>query len=261
MGKDGIERLVPLTLEERYEELFGAHPKEHGAREILYNLFSCLDIRMFGLAFAVDGCSLSIHGPISIQNSTNLIKDSTIQLQGLSSPYRNSSEKGKDHKKTTLGTQFVVDKALHCFPVVVNPNSRKEYQKYIGDRACLTKEDYELFKKASLTAVTDCNSYSKKGCYNVFAIYIELKSDAGEGLPNLNNLIKYIEPEDEDKGALDLSKFGFLDAHNEKIQAIEVYYDNLTLDIVLPKEWDNNLRDKCTLMDMSGNVLNTEKEI
>jgi len=55
------EYLRPKTLKERYEELFGTIDKAN-PKEVLKNLFSCIDIKNFGATFAEEGQNISITG-------------------------------------------------------------------------------------------------------------------------------------------------------------------------------------------------------
>lgn len=114
--KNGAVFLVPRTLKERYEYIFGVEDmkKDKDIKVILKNLFSAIDVKNFGSTFAEADANISITGAVQIGQGFNLYNGSETQEQNILSPFKDpkaaeKNKEGKDAKNSTLGTKIVSD--------------------------------------------------------------------------------------------------------------------------------------------------------
>lgn len=233
-GKNKEVSLNPRSLKERYENLFDVKDlsKENDNREILKNLFSCLDVKNFGATFAESKKNISITGAVQIGQGFNKYEDTNPEEQQILSPFRADKKSGKDDnvdseeaKNSTLGTKIVSDEAHYFYPFVINPNSYKEFVE-MGVTDGYTFEDYKRFKEASLVSATYFNTNAKVGCENEFALFVE--TDENLYLPNLS---EYVEFKKGEKNVIKLNCSDLLNSVKEKIKNIEVYYNTYTTEI------------------------------
>ena len=79
--KNGAVFLVPRTLKERYEYIFGVEDmkKDKDIKVILKNLFSAIDVKNFGSTFAEADANISITGAVQIGQGFNLYNGSETQ--------------------------------------------------------------------------------------------------------------------------------------------------------------------------------------
>ena len=217
-----------MTLQRTYEYLFDTKLKKSSGSgkkkqknenddrgEVIKNLMTCKDIKLFGITFATD-VNVGITGAIQINHSNNVLKNTEVYLDDILSPYAS----GDDKSASTIGNEFRVDKAHYIYNFSINP---KEYLKYAEFDLEFTREDYELFKQYSLDSVTRLNTRPKVGCENHFAMFIELKENE-YFTPNMRKYLNVIENDNEivyDLG--DLSKV--LTDIEDKIDSIEIYYN------------------------------------
>ncbi|WP_291635993.1 type I CRISPR-associated protein Cas7 [Clostridium sp.] len=226
------ENLNPRSLKERYESLFTPLSEVKTSREVLNNLFSCVDVMNFGATFAESKLNCSITGAVQIQQGINIYKDSEIETMDILSAFRNPSEKkdGSERAQTTIGEMVVADRVHYAFGFSVNPQNYNEFA-FLDGFDGYTKEAYEAFKEASRVGVTALNSNTKAGCDNEFALFIELKEGSKAYLPNLVDGIRYIPGENDDKNCYDLTNLSFLEDIDTEIAAIEIYYDSYTTNV------------------------------
>ncbi|GAX88009.1 CRISPR-associated protein Csh2 [Lebetimonas natsushimae] len=197
--KDGSLR--PKTLKERYEELFGKLDKKTPTKEVLKNLFSCIDVKNFGATFAEEGQNISITGAVQIGQGFNKFENTNVEIQDILSPFSDGKKvkAGEDVNQSTLGTKIMVDEAHYFYGFSVNPRNYDEYKSVLDDFKGYTKEDFKEFKKAARFAVTRFATNSKFGCDNEFALFVEYESE--KYLPDLSEYIKF----DSEKREIDLS--------------------------------------------------------
>lgn len=220
------ENLIPKTLKERYEQLFGAANKD--TIEIIKNLFKAIDVKNFGATFAEEGNNISITGAVQIGQGFNYYEDSDSFEQQILSPFRDpkgktdkSTKEKEDAKNSTLGTKIISDEAHYFYPFAINPLAYQEYIK-LGFTEGYTEEDYEKFKKASLSAANSFSTNAKIGCDNEFALFVETKIDAY--LPTLTPYIKFKKLGEGKKNIISLNLNTLLEGNN-KITNIEIYYN------------------------------------
>jgi len=220
--KDGSLR--PKTLKERYEELFGKLDKKTPTKEVLKNLFECIDIKNFGATFAEEGQNISITGAVQIGQGFNKFENTNVEIQDILSPFSDGKKvkSGEDVNQSTLGTKIMVDEAHYFYGFSVNPKNYDEYKDIIDDFSGYTNEDFEEFKRVAKSAVTRFATNSKFGCDNEFALFVEYENE--KYLPDLSEYIKF----DSEKREVDLSDIEKLVGDNAKV---EVYADTLKLKV------------------------------
>jgi CRISPR-associated protein Csh2 len=187
--KDGSIR--PRTLKERYEQLFGELKKKTASKEVLKNLFSCVDVKNFGATFAEEGQNLSITGAVQFGQGFNLFENTNVEIQDILSPFSDGKKvkDGEDVNQSTLGTKIMVDEAHYFYGFSVNPNNYKDYIELLDDFVGYTKDDFEEFKRVAKVAATRFATNAKFGCDNEFALFVEYDED--RYLPDLSEYIDF----------------------------------------------------------------------
>lgn len=226
--KSGATSLVPRTLTERYQQLFGTDDVKD-AKKVLTNLFSAIDVKNFGATFAEKGNNISITGAVQFGQGFNKYEETMPQEQQILSPFRDSkavekSKDGEDAKNSTLGTKIVSDEAHYFYPFAINPKAYKEYVE-LGVTDGYTEEDYQKFKKAALSAATSFATNAKAGCENEFGIFVETKDDVY--LPNLTEGIIFKHHKDC-KNVISVKCGELLGELGEKILNVEIFYNPYT---------------------------------
>lgn len=245
--KKNTVTLVPRTLKENYENSFNVPDlsKVKNTKEVTTNLFSCIDVKQFGATFAESGNNVGIKGAVQIYQGINIYEDATEEYQTILSPYKNpnennkkakTNEDGKDSNEnsegylaTTLGTNVFIDEAHFVFPFTINP---LEYQSWIEEGVTngYTKEDYELLKDGINRGVTALDTASKAGCENEYSVFIKVKENENLYLPNLSKYVTFTKVADG-KDVITLGFDKMLNSVKSKIDSVEVYYNELLLDI------------------------------
>ncbi|MCK5519629.1 MAG: type I CRISPR-associated protein Cas7, partial [Candidatus Marinimicrobia bacterium] len=187
--------VVPNNLGERYAKLFSEiDKKKTPTTEVLRNLFNCVDVKNFGATFAEEGQNISITGAVQFGQGFNKYDDTNVEVQDILSPFTDSkaAEKGKEAKQSTLGTKITVDEAHYFYGFSINPANYDEYKEILGKGfKGYTKEDYEEFKRVSITAATSFATNSKFGSQNEFGLFVETKKESKYYLPDLAEYIDY----------------------------------------------------------------------
>lgn len=137
----------PRTLLETYEYHFGKL-SEHNRVQIVKNLLTKLDVRLFGATFApkgdsVKGKNISIHGPVQISYGVNRyqkLKDSGMFTDQIGSPYASKTVADQ----TTLGSQTRSQEAHYFHHYSINP---KNLSGYVNQFYNLIIDDIKDFKK------------------------------------------------------------------------------------------------------------------
>lgn len=222
--------LVPRSLKERYELLFGESTKDN--KKTLTNLMCAVDVKNFGATYAESGSNIAITGAVQIGQGFNVYDQTEPQEQQILSPFRDASkdtskegEKG-EAKNSTLGTKIVSDEAHYMYPFVINPLAYKELVE-LGVTDGYTQEDYNNFKRTSLVCATSYATNSKEGCENEFALFVETEPDVY--LPNLTSYLSFRK--EEDKNIIVLSCGKLLKDLGERILAVEIYYNPDTIQL------------------------------
>jgi len=224
------DSLRPKTLKERYEEFFGIL-KKTPTKEVLRNLFECVDIKNFGATFAEEGQNISITGAVQIGQGFNKFENTNVEIQDILSPFSDGKKikNSEEVNQSTLGTKIMVDEAHYFYGFSVNPNAYNEYKELLNSSDGLfssnfkgyTKEDFEEFKRVVKQAVTRFATNSKYGCDNQFALFVEYDND--KYLPDLSEYIIF----DSEKREVDLSEIEKLVGEAK----VEVFADTFKLKV------------------------------
>jgi len=223
--------IVPNQLGERYASIFGAIDKKSTTtKEVMTNLFKCIDVKNFGATFAEEGQNISITGAVQFGQGFNKFDDTNIEIQDILSPFADSTK--DDAKQSTLGTKITVDEAHYFYGFSINPSNYNEYKEILGsDFKGYTEEDYKAFKKVALTSATAYSTNSKFGCENEFALFVECKEE-DTYLPDLSDYITF----DSDKREVDLTEIEELVGDRGEI---EVYSNPYKLKVITTKTHKN----------------------
>lgn len=220
--------LVPRSLKERYDFLFGETAKEDakGSKKILMNLMTAVDVKNFGATYAESGNNIAITGAVQIGQGFNVYEQTEPQEQQILSPFRDSSkdsskegDKG-EAKNSTLGTKIVSDEAHYMYPFVINPSAYKELVE-LGVTEGYTQEDYDNFKRTSLVCATSFATNAKEGCDNEFALFVETEPD--RYLPNLTSYITF--QKEEGRNVITVSCGELLKELGGSVLSVEIYYN------------------------------------
>lgn len=224
--------MQPRDLGETYINLFGDFPKNEGKdkdvknrKEVLKNLLTCTDVRLFGGTFAEKGVSLSIHGTSQITHGVNRFPENAIYSEQIASPFRNANEKSADSMQTTLGTQFKLREGHYVHHFSVNPHNLTDLVALSGGEN-LNDEDIAKLKAGLSRGVTLYDSSAKSGTENELMLWVQLKPGSKLVLPSFVELITVSE---DDKRTIDLSKVSEILARDHvkaAIDKIEIYYDS-----------------------------------
>jgi CRISPR-associated protein Csh2 len=222
--------MQPRALGEAYIQLFGDFPKNEGKdkdvknrKEVLKNLLTCLDVRLFGGTFAEKGVSLSLHGTTQITHGINRYPDNTIYSEQISSPFRNPGEGNKDSMQTTLGSQSKLREGHYSFHFSINPHNLNDLVGLSGGTP-LQDTDISKVKEGLSRGVTLYDSAAKSGSENELMLWVQLKEGSMLVLPSFVELVSV----DKESRTIDLSKIAeLLDRDNviAAIDKIEIYYD------------------------------------
>lgn len=231
MFKNSKNEIQYLSINEKYEQMFGTKVKSEDSVKFINNLLNTVDVMNFGIAYAGEK-SVSLTGVVQFGLGINKYDDTEVETFQILSPFRNSNEKSQEKLKKTSGTYTFVNEAHYMYSFTVNPIQMNEW-KSIDQNIKYTQEAYNDFKEASLVAVSSLNTRTKTNCENEFAIFIELKEDSLLSLPNLDQYITFRK--ENDKNIIDITKLKKVlnsDNVNNHIDKIEIYYNsfNLTLE-------------------------------
>ena len=180
--------------------------------KVLAILKSFIDVRLFGVVFAVKG-NVSLTGPVQISYGINKLQNSSAYPVQILSPYKNPNAKvTKDDEgnekitaQTTTGEETRADEVYYVYNISVNSSNAKE--------TGMTNADMELFKEALLCSVDTITSCTKYGCESVALVWLE-----NDKKIILNNLDEFIDINKSEEKEVNLklehlkdylSKYGF----------------------------------------------------
>ncbi|MDY0360449.1 MAG: type I CRISPR-associated protein Cas7 [Desulforegulaceae bacterium] len=230
--------LNPMILKEVYESHFGTISDDTKKEDILKNLLTKLDVRLFGATFAAKGAdnkNISIHGPVQVSYGVNRfsLEDSGVYTAQIGSPY---ASKAGDNQ-TTLGTQIRSMEAHYVHHFSINPKNLSAYVEHFkeensdNDFKLLSVEDVSKLKKAMALATTYYDSTSKKDSENELLMWIEMNDGSEKILKNFTDLIT-VTSTDKGKSEIDFTKVkAYLDKFKTDISKIEIYYDDVFTDL------------------------------
>ena len=186
--KDGAVVQRYLTLRENYLKKCGKESIPKDEKAIIDDLKQFIDIRLFGVVFAVDS-NISITGPCQINYGINRFEGSNIFSSEILSPYRNPNEKSKDAQQTTIGEESRADDVYYVYDICLNMNSAEKQGIEVSDN------DIEKLKNALKYAVVEVTSTTMFGCETVSILWFENKDN--RIFTNLNSLVDVYESDGE----------------------------------------------------------------
>jgi len=186
-GKDGVRVERYLTLKENYLKKCNKEEMPKDEEVIINDLKGFIDIRLFGVVFAVDS-NISMTGPCQINYGVNRFEGSNIFSSEILSPYRNPNEKSKDAQQTTIGEESRADNVYYVYDVCLNTNSAERQGIEVTDG------DIAKLKNALKYAVGDVTSTTMFGCETVSMLWFKNKDD--RIFNNLNSLVAISESDD-----------------------------------------------------------------
>lgn len=227
------DNLNPRSLDERYEYLFRALPKDDTKKkDVAKNLLSCLDVKLFGATFTSGNNSVSVHGPVQINHGVNIWKDNNIYTEQITSPFRNE-KKGKDRETeksmTTIGRQSRLEEGHYLHHFSINPGNLDDISEIVGEGVKLSSADIDKLKVGMRCGVTWYDSASKAGCENEMLVWVELKEGSKLVLPSFATLINLEDEKDKGKCVYDFEALtNKLEDIKSSVESVEVYYNKQT---------------------------------
>jgi CRISPR-associated protein Csh2 len=223
------EDMQPRTLDETYEHLFEAFPKQAKKEElrkiVAKNLLKCLDVRLFGGTFA-GATNLSLHGPLQITHGVNRYIEGIIYSEQIMSPFRNPGEKQADSTMTTLGTQSKLKEGHYVHHFSINPHNLQNLIELSGGQS-LSDDDIYKLKEALSRGVTLYDSAAKAGTENELLLWVQLKPGSSLVLPSFVEKVSIGEDRIIDLSAITsiVERSGVA----EQIEKIEIFCDPATV--------------------------------
>ena len=227
------DNLNPRSLDERYEYLFRALPKDDTKKkDVAKNLLSCLDVKLFGATFTSGNNSVSVHGPVQINHGVNIWKDNNIYTEQITSPFRNE-KKGKDRETeksmTTIGRQSRLEEGHYLHHFSINPGNLDDISEIVCEGVKLNDADIDKLKVGMRCGVTWYDSASKAGCENEMLVWVELKEGSKLVLPSFATLINLEDEKDKGKCVYDFEALtNKLEDIKSSVESVEVYYNKQT---------------------------------
>ena len=112
--------------QDRYSQSLLLYGEIKDSKSLLTNLFNIIDIKQFGVAFALKNWNISINGAVQIGQGLNkLDKNYTIE-QEILSPFASSNEK----TQSTTGIQIIVEHCCYMYPFIIPTASKYESFKF-----------------------------------------------------------------------------------------------------------------------------------
>ena len=233
------DNMNPRSLNERYENLFRAKPKDETKKGVVENLLSCLDVKLFGATFASGSTSVSVHGPVQINHGMNIWKDNYIYTEQITSPFSNkasnkasNTDEDSDTEKgmTTIGRQSRLEEGHYLHHFSVNPGNLDDISEIVGEGVKLSTADIEKLKEGMRRGVTWYDSASKAGCENEMLVWVELNKEGSKlVLPSFATLINLEEEKENGKCVYDFEALtNKLEDIKSSVESVEVYYNKQT---------------------------------
>ena len=219
------EDMNPKTMEEKYKSLFPENNKTEERGDVIVNLLSCLDIRLFGATYTgTKNANVSIHGPVQIAHGVNLWKESNVYTEQITSPF--SSTEGKE--QTTIGRQSKLDEGHYLHHFSINPRNLDEII-HATKVSGLTTDDIAKLKEGMRKGATYYDSTSKVGTENELLIWVELKEGSKLVLPSFLNLITVENEKQDGRIIFDLTKLSdAISKYRDQVDKVEIHVNNAT---------------------------------
>lgn len=238
------------NLEERLVSL-GIKVKSETADIIQDKLFECIDVACFGATIAIKGFKNDYTGSIQFSEGVNKFEEAETFIETMLSPYQNSN-KGES-SQATYGNRTLLTEGHYFYDFIVDPQNYIKLTESNPSFKGLSDEDYNKFKEASMQCVNNYNSVAKKGCYNEFSMFVELKEGSLRLVNNLVDFVKYEKDEGTGKGIIDLRNVcKQLEVLIDDIESIEIYHNPLNTDILIGNLDKLEIKNINAKMDFRG---------
>ncbi len=229
--KSLTETMSPRSLDETYGKYFGKFENTDKAKlrlEVLKNILSCIDVRLFGGTYA-GKTNISIHGTCQITHGVNRFGENVIYSEQIMSPFRNSNEGNIESTMTSLGLQSKLEEGHYVHHFSINPKNIEDDVERVNTEG-LTNNDIAKLKEGLRKGATYYDSAAKSGTENELLLWIQLKPDSKIVLPSFVELVEV-----NDKKEIDLQKIKFLleQSHvKPEIETIELYYNKAITKVI-----------------------------
>lgn len=226
--KSLTEKMAPRTLDETYLHFFKEfkHEKDKDKSklrlEVLGNLLTCIDVRLFGATYAAK-TNISIHGTCQITPGINKFSEDVIYSEQIMSPFKNSNEKSADSTMTTLGTQSRLQEGHYVHHFSVNPKNIADDVARVKGQG-LQEKDIEKLKEGLRRGASFYDSSAKAGTENELMFWVQLKEGSKIVLPSFVDLIEV-----NDEKVIDFQKVNALlsqDHIKNEIEKVEIFYSD-----------------------------------
>lgn len=224
-SKEALNRILPMSLEEKYLSLYKVDKLPKNELEFQSNVFTAIDVMNFGGTFPISGFNSAYTGAVQVNTGINKYDEAETIRDTMGTQFQNANDALAEN--SSLGSRSILSEGHFFFGFTVDPYVYDFIKKYNDGFAGYTKEAYEAFKEASLYGVSNLNSVSKIGCYNEFALFVELKEGSLNMLTNLNDYVRF--DKEDGKNEIDLELvMEQLDTISAEVESIEMYYNPIT---------------------------------
>ncbi len=222
------EEMLPVDLVELYKVAFNTEVKSDTKKDVLRNLLSVIDVKLFGATFAPKGAGIekknvSIHGTCQITHGVNKFPENFIFTEQGIAPFTTPGEESEAAKgNTTIRTESKLEEGHYVHHFSVNPKNIEEDVKRTNSEG-LTTDDIDKLKEGLRKGATYYDSAAKAGTENELLLWIQLNPESKLVLPSFVSLIDVNENKE-----IDLSKVStlLLEEHiKSEIEKIEIYYN------------------------------------
>ena len=204
-------------------------------KEILKNILSVLDVKLFGGTYA-GKTNISIHGTCQITHGLNRFPEDVIYSEQIMSPFRNPSDKNKDSTMTTLGTQSKLEEGHYVHHFSVNPKNIEDDVARVEAKG-LTQEDIDKLKEGLRKGASYYDSAAKSGTENELLFWIQLKEESKLVMPSF---IEFVDIDKERNINLQKVKDYLTKEYVAKeIEKIEIFYNKDVTKVINSFEEDD----------------------
>ena len=167
------------TLEQRYAELIGKDKVEKSDAKRAPHILSekCIDVRLFGVTFALKGESFSWTGPVQISWGISMHRVKPEMVQGTA-----AFASGQNSGQRSIRTEWRVPFAMISFYGVAN--------QYAATTTGATDEDIDLLRRAWWLGTKNLITRSKLGHHPLLWLEIVYKK---EYIGLIGNLMPYVK--------------------------------------------------------------------
>ena len=220
LGKDKEKRLSYETLEENFKTKLGKDVPKNSDDEILKDLKSFIDVRLFGIVFSVNS-NISLTGAVQISYGINKFENSNSYPVQILSPYKNSNKKSEDSSQTTIGNETRADEVYYVYNISVNHAN--------AQNTGMVNEDLIKLKESLLNSVDPITSCTKYGCESICLVWLDNKENLV-----LNNLDEFVTISKNEEGKVvlnlgllkeNLGQYGFNGVKGEEYSLTKTEFD------------------------------------